>query len=170
MALSSCSDDDAEFPALDPGTYYLEIFNDQGQKVLTRSGEAIGLGDYSQISLTDPQFITQSEGDPLNTFAYLFLTTGNEYDVWNQKQIWPVNSPSQAMLNQRYYNIGGDWAYENVSGKVVITESTATILKGHFTMKMMALEPGSKWGMAWSVNPKWGDHIVVKGYFVSRGW
>ncbi|HEY3403352.1 MAG TPA: hypothetical protein VGK59_08205 [Ohtaekwangia sp.] len=169
IVLSSCSEE-AGFPELKPGTYYLEIFNDKGEKVLTRRGEAIGLGSYSQIRFEDPEFITKYSESPYATFAYLLLTTGNENEVWDQGKLWPMNSQSQAMLNQHYYNLHGDWAYENVSGELVITESTARLLKGYFTMSMTVLPIDSKWGIRWSVNPQWGEHIIVKGYFESRGW
>lgn len=167
LVLTSC-DDESEFPELAPGTYHLEIFNTQGKKLLERDGTAIGLGNYNQVILEDPLFITNDDDDP-NFFATLLITTGDVDRTFDQQFVWAMKSDLQAVLNQRYYSIPGDWGYSNKSGSLSILKSTSTVLNGRFTITMKARHP-EPYYINWTSNPTWGDEIVVKGYFSSRGW
>lgn len=172
--LASCREEEVlKFPDLADGTYHLEIFDIQGRKVLTREGNAIGLGSYSQVVIEDPEFASQAEEDSLDTFAALWLFTEKTHaSTWDENFIWNVDAESAgAIFIQRYYGGLSDWQYESVLGEIRIFESTDNVLKGYFeiTMRVRQSDENNP-GIVWTSNPKWGDQIVVKGFFSSQGW
>lgn len=174
VILSGCQEEeDVKFPDIADGTYHLEIFNDQGQKVLTRNGNAIGLGSYSHVVIEDPEFGSQAEDDSLDVFAALWPFTDKSYELpWDKSSIWNVAQESAgALIVQRYYGSSSDWQYESVSGQIRILGSTDNVLKGYFKIKMDVRPPDpNNTGVKWTANPKWGDRIVIEGYFASKGW
>ena len=173
VVLSACQDEDVKFPDLDVGNYQLKIFDQHGQKVLTRRGKATGLGTHSQVIMEDPEFVTHAEKDSMDVFASLWLFTDKVYELtWNNGSLWHI-SPDEAgaFLIQRQYGSSSDWQYESVSGEIRILESTNNVLKGHFRINMTVTQPDeNNPGMMWRANPKWGDSIVVQGYFASKDW
>lgn len=165
IALSGCSDADEQ--NIKPGTFYLEVFNENGVKLMHREGEAIGLGSDGQLVLQDETFIDVEPSDPENTFAYLFIT--NIHDkVWDDQEHWSFESDLTAVFHEQYYTWINDWAYEATGGEVEIQESTGKALKGSFTISMQVKQEDT--GELWQQNEAWGEKIVVKGIFNSRGW
>jgi hypothetical protein len=171
LVLSACEEkNENDFPSLEPGTYQLEIFDEHNVRLLTRTGTAIGLGSGSQIRMEDPKFITGDPDDPLAVFAYLLLTAGNNEKTWDESQNWKIDASAQAVLSQRYYNLSTDWRYRGHGGNIRIVESTDDFMKGSFTITMAVDTTGYYPYENWQANPLWGDQIVIKGFFVSRGW
>lgn len=172
--LSACQEEtDIAFPALEDGTYHLEIFNEQGEQVLTRDGNAIGLGTYSQLIIEDPLFGSSAYGDKDDKFAALWLSTENTFQqTWNERPLWFVSEKaSGALLTQQYYGSSTDWRYVGVSGEIKILEATDKRMKGYFEIKMRVQPPDEDNPiMQWTANSKWGAPILVKGYFISKGW
>jgi len=172
--LSACQEEaDGKFPDLPDGTYHFEIFNHQGRKVLTRDGNAVGQGSYNQVELADPEFISQAKEDSLDVFAALWLFTDKSRELrWDKSSLWQVGPDlAGAFLVQRYYSGPSDWEYESVSGQIRILESTDNVLKGYFRIKMQVRQADdNNLGINWMANPKWGDRIVVDGYFACKGW
>jgi len=170
LVLSACDENENDFPSLEPGTYQLEIFDEHNVRLLTRTGTAIGLGSGSQIRMEDPEFISGKSADPLAVFADLLLIAGNNEKTWDENQKWKIDASAQAVLNQHYYSLRTDWRYRGYGGHIRIVESTDEVMKGSFTITM-AVDTISYYPYAnWQENPLWGDQIVIKGFFASRGW
>jgi hypothetical protein len=170
LVLSACEETDTDFPSLEPGTYQLQIFDEHNVRLLTRTGTAIGLGSGNQILMEDPKFITGDSLDPLSVFAYLLLATENNEKTWNENQKWKIDASAQAVLGQHYYSLSTDWQYRGNGGSIHIVESTDDFMKGSFTITMAVDATGYYPYENWQANPLWGDQIVIKGFFLSRGW
>jgi len=170
-SLSSCHDDGDGFPELAEGTYHLKIYNARGLQVFERKGVAIGTGPDAYVSMSDPQF--QSDTSAFNKFAMFGINTSIANDQpWNAKSYWPihVNSTPVTMV-QSFYSISGDWSYEGIGGYVSIAEAADQYLKGSFRIRMRVKDASDIRkaipDFEWTANPRWGEEITVTGFFFS---
>jgi hypothetical protein len=160
ILLTSCREEDiSEGPSLGEGEFILDLFNEQGDLLLTKKGTAENLFTNSErweIRLLDPQFI-EPEHDPLSTFAFLVFIGQNAID---QRTELSLNHDNIASFRQRWYSLTDDWGYQSTSGSMRIEELGELRLVGSFEITL-EVAAGAL------VNTRWGNRIVLKGRFSS---
>ncbi len=156
-----CGDENAvKIQSPKDGEFIIELYNASGDLLLTKQGNAENLvadNIYSwEIRLLDPIFGMQNS-DPLETFASL---TFFGKTPMNKLQELNFNDDINAVLFQRWYSLEDDWGYRSTSGTMNITQIEKLKIKGNFQIDLEVDDSAQQ-------NPKWGEHIVVKGYFSS---
>ena len=149
-----------EIQSVKDGEYIIKLYNDNGDLLLTKRGNAENLvadNIYSwEIRFLDPLFGMQNS-DPLETFAS--LTVFGKSSI-NKPQELFFNNDNIAVLHQQWYSLGDDWGYRSTKGTMNITQIEKFRIKGNFEINLEV--DGSA-----QQNPKWGERIFVKGYFSS---
>lgn len=144
---------------LEDGEFVIELYNNKGDLLLTKEGNAENLGTPGnrwEIRLLDPAFELQNS-DPLKTFASLTMFGQSSINIPQELRF---NTNNTAYLYQRWYSLEGDWGYKSTNGTLSITSAEKSIVKGSFEISLEADANTQQ-------NPLWGAHILVKGYFSS---
>jgi hypothetical protein len=159
MFALGCGDENVnENQSVKDGEYVIKLYNSEGELLLTKKGNAENLGnsDHWEIRLLDPSFALPNT-DPLETFASLTIFTQATINTPLELQF---NNDNSASFHQRWYSLEDDWGYRSTEGTLIITSLDKSKIKGSFEINLKVDANAQQ-------NPRWGHHIVAKGYFSS---
>lgn len=158
----SCQKSDvSEFPELEDGKFYLELYNDQGKLLFSKKGNAVVLKlaeDDWQLRFTDKDEDRRALNE-ISSFAYMvflkksLVTRPEEGTIIQNDRVWLVES---------WYGYGPEfWSYASKEGIMNITEVSNSIVKGSLITQLSVSDQ-------FKSNPFWGENITVKAYFVGK--
>lgn len=152
-------ENDNELQNLNDGEFVIQLYNSNGDLLLSRKGDAENLvtsDNHWEIRLLDPSFGLQNS-EPLKTFAS--LTIFGQSSINTPKELH-FNTDNSASFHQRWYSLEDDWGYKSTNGTLKITSSEKSGIKGNFEINLEVDVNAQQ-------NPLWGEHILAKGYFSS---